>query len=209
MGRKVGQCALHALAQRNLRSPAQHASQQGIGRIIVADVDFFSFSGKFLDRNAAAAVQLCEQGSKLPQAYRIAAPKVEGQAVCRIVGGCQQHGFNTVVHIGKIERLLAARAKGGRIVAVGTTSLRLLETAARVTGTLRPFTGETDIFLHPGVAMQAADLLLTNFHLPRSTLLMLVAGFAGLDRIRAAYTHAIASGYRFYSYGDACLLERA
>jgi S-adenosylmethionine:tRNA ribosyltransferase-isomerase len=107
------------------------------------------------------------------------------------------------------DQINAARAAGGRVIAVGTTSLRLLESAVTPERQIRPFTGETDIFLHPGIAMQAADLLLTNFHLPRSTLLMLVAGFAGLDRIGAAYAHAIASGYRFYSYGDACLLERA
>jgi S-adenosylmethionine:tRNA ribosyltransferase-isomerase len=106
------------------------------------------------------------------------------------------------------ERINRARAGGGKIIAVGTTSLRLLESAVTPERQINPFIGETDIFLHPGVTMQAADLLLTNFHLPRSTLLMLVAGFAGLGRIRAAYAHAIATGYRFYSYGDACLLER-
>ncbi|HQT87835.1 MAG TPA: tRNA preQ1(34) S-adenosylmethionine ribosyltransferase-isomerase QueA [Acidiphilium sp.] len=105
-------------------------------------------------------------------------------------------------------RINQARAAGGRIIAVGTTSLRLLESAVTPERQITAFAGETDIFLHPGVTMQAADMLLTNFHLPRSTLLMLVAGFAGLDRIRSAYEHAIANGYRFYSYGDACLLER-
>jgi S-adenosylmethionine:tRNA ribosyltransferase-isomerase len=100
------------------------------------------------------------------------------------------------------------RATGGRVVAVGSTSLRLLETAAR-DGTLRPFEGLVDLFITPGFKFQVADLMLTNFHLPRSTLLMLVAAFAGRERILAAYAHAIAAGYRFYSYGDACLLERA
>ena len=102
-----------------------------------------------------------------------------------------------------------ARQAGGRIIAVGTTALRLLESAITPERLIQPFAAETEIFLHPGVKMQAADLLLTNFHLPRSTLLMLVAGFAGLARIKSAYAHAIAQGYRFYSYGDACLLERA
>jgi S-adenosylmethionine:tRNA ribosyltransferase-isomerase len=102
----------------------------------------------------------------------------------------------------------AARAAGGRIVAVGTTSLRLLETAAEG-DTVKPFSGLTDIFLRPGHAFRAADLLLTNFHLPRSTLFMLVCAFAGTARMRAAYAHAIADNYRFYSYGDATLLERA
>jgi S-adenosylmethionine:tRNA ribosyltransferase-isomerase len=102
--------------------------------------------------------------------------------------------------------LNAARAAGGRIVAVGTTSLRLLETAADADGTIRAFGGETSLFITPGYRFKAVDLLLTNFHLPRSTLFMLVAAFSGLDTMRAAYAHAIRTGYRFYSYGDACLL---
>jgi S-adenosylmethionine:tRNA ribosyltransferase-isomerase len=97
------------------------------------------------------------------------------------------------------------RARGGRIVAVGTTSLRLLETAAAA-GELQPFCGPTDIFITPGYRFRAVDVLMTNFHLPRSTLFMLVAAFAGLDRMQAAYAHAVRSGYRFYSYGDASLL---
>jgi S-adenosylmethionine:tRNA ribosyltransferase-isomerase len=105
--------------------------------------------------------------------------------------------------------LNAARAAGGRIVAVGTTSLRLLESATSVTGEIRPWSGETSIFITPGYRFRAVDVLLTNFHLPRSTLFMLVAAFAGLDTMQAAYRHAIASGYRFYSYGDACLLTLA
>jgi S-adenosylmethionine:tRNA ribosyltransferase-isomerase len=107
------------------------------------------------------------------------------------------------------ERLNAARAAGGRIVCVGTTSLRLLESAAGEDGRLRPFAGETAIFITPGYRFRAADGLMTNFHLPRSTLFMLVAAFAGLPAMRAAYAHAIAAGYRFYSYGDASLLWRA
>jgi S-adenosylmethionine:tRNA ribosyltransferase-isomerase len=103
----------------------------------------------------------------------------------------------------------AARREGGRIVAVGTTSLRLLESAVDADGRVRPFNGETDIFIVPGRAVRSADLLLTNFHLPRSTLFMLVCAFAGTARMRAAYAHAIAAGYRFFSYGDATLLERA
>jgi S-adenosylmethionine:tRNA ribosyltransferase-isomerase len=103
----------------------------------------------------------------------------------------------------------AARAAGGRIVAVGTTSLRLLESAADEAGILHPFTGETELFVLPGHAFRAVDLLMTNFHLPRSTLFMLVCAFAGTERMRAAYAHAIAAGYRFYSYGDASLLAPA
>jgi S-adenosylmethionine:tRNA ribosyltransferase-isomerase len=105
--------------------------------------------------------------------------------------------------------LNAARAGGGRIVAVGTTSLRLLESAATGDGTIAPFEGETAIFITPGYRFRAVDILMTNFHLPRSTLFMLVSAFLSLDTMKQAYAHAIASGYRFYSYGDACLLFRA
>ena len=102
----------------------------------------------------------------------------------------------------------AARARGGRIVAVGTTTLRLLESAATADGEIMPFKGETELFILPGHVFRTADLLLTNFHLPRSTLFMLACAFAGEARMKAAYTHAIAEQYRFYSYGDASLLER-
>ncbi len=105
-------------------------------------------------------------------------------------------------------KLNEARAKGGRIVAVGTTSLRLLESAAHDDGTIQAFSGETSIFITPGYRFRAVDILLTNFHLPRSTLFMLVSAFSGLDAMKQAYAHAIANGYRFYSYGDACLLFR-
>ncbi len=103
----------------------------------------------------------------------------------------------------------AAKAKGGRVVAVGTTALRLLESATDPLGTLHPFDDSTAIFITPGYRFRLVDVLMTNFHLPRSTLFMLVAAFRGLDRMQAAYTHAKESGYRFYSYGDSCLLERA
>ena len=102
-----------------------------------------------------------------------------------------------------------ARASGARVVAVGTTALRLLETAAAEDGSLRPFAGETELFITPGYRFKVVDVLMTNFHLPRSTLFMLVAAFSGLDTMRAAYAYAIGRGYRFYSYGDACLLHRA
>jgi S-adenosylmethionine:tRNA ribosyltransferase-isomerase len=101
-----------------------------------------------------------------------------------------------------------ARAKGGRIVAVGTTSLRLLESATAEDGTVEPFADDTAIFITPGYRFRAVDILLTNFHLPRSTLFMLVSAFSGLDTMKRAYAHAIGNGYRFYSYGDACLLFR-
>jgi S-adenosylmethionine:tRNA ribosyltransferase-isomerase len=106
-------------------------------------------------------------------------------------------------------RLNAVRRSGGRIVAVGTTSLRTLESAAAPDGTIRPFSGETDIFITPGYRFRAVDVLLTNFHLPRSTLFMLVAAFSGLETMHSAYSHAIARRFRFYSYGDATLLFRA
>ncbi len=101
------------------------------------------------------------------------------------------------------------KARGGRIVAVGTTALRVLESAASSDGLLRPFAGETAIFITPGYRFRSVDVLMTNFHLPRSTLFMLVCAFAGLDTMSAAYAHAIDAGYRFYSYGDASLLFRS
>jgi len=104
--------------------------------------------------------------------------------------------------------LNAARRGGGRIVAVGSTSLRLIESAADDDGTLRTFSGETALFITPGYRFRAVEAMLTNFHLPRSTLFMLVCAFCGLDVMRRAYAHAIEGRYRFYSYGDACLLLR-
>ena len=105
------------------------------------------------------------------------------------------------------EAINRTRREGGRVLAIGTTSLRLLESAASPDGTIRPFRGETALFILPGYRFKAVDRLLTNLHLPRSTLLMLVSAFSGRERILAAYAHAMASEYRFHSYGDACLLE--
>ncbi|MGN6848565.1 MAG: tRNA preQ1(34) S-adenosylmethionine ribosyltransferase-isomerase QueA [Sphingomicrobium sp.] len=104
------------------------------------------------------------------------------------------------------DRLNAVRSSGGRLIAVGTTSLRLLESAANDNGAIHPFEGDTAIFITPGYRFRAIDGLITNFHLPRSTLFMLVSALMGLDVMKAAYTHAIGAGYRFYSYGDASLL---
>ena len=104
------------------------------------------------------------------------------------------------------DALNAAHAKGGRIVAVGSTALRTLETAAGEDSTLRAYSGETTLFITPGYRFKAVDVMLTNFHLPRSTLFMLVSAFSGLDTMQRAYRHATGAGYRFYSYGDACLL---
>ncbi|MCW2236280.1 tRNA preQ1(34) S-adenosylmethionine ribosyltransferase-isomerase QueA [Azospirillum canadense] len=107
------------------------------------------------------------------------------------------------------EAINATRAAGGRIVSIGTTPLRILETVGLEDGTIRSFSGETDIFITPGYRFKIVDLLVTNFHLPRSTLFMLVCAFAGMERMKAAYAHAIAGQYRFFSYGDASLLRRA
>ena len=110
---------------------------------------------------------------------------------------------------GAADAINQARAEGGRIIAVGTTALRLLESAATTEGTVTAFSGDTKIFITPGYTFRTVEVLMTNFHLPRSTLFMLVSAFAGLDRMQDAYAHARKQAYRFYSYGDACLLERA
>jgi S-adenosylmethionine:tRNA ribosyltransferase-isomerase len=121
----------------------------------------------------------------------------------------RMHGERFALGPETVAAIERTRAAGGRVVAVGTTVLRTLESAADAAGRLVPAAGETRLFITPGFRFRVVDRLLTNFHLPRSTLLMLVAAFAGLARIKAAYAHAIRRGYRFYSYGDACLLTRA
>ena len=120
----------------------------------------------------------------------------------------RMHSEWAEVGVDTVAAIEATRAAGGRIVAVGTTSVRSLETAAR-SGQLRPFAGDTDIFITPGFRFRVVDALITNFHLPRSTLMMLVSAFAGHPRIAALYRHAVAQRYRFFSYGDAMLLQRA
>ncbi len=120
--------------------------------------------------------------------------------------GHRMHAEFGVVSAQTASALNETRERGGRIVTVGTTALRLLESAADESGEIKPFSGETSIFITPGYRFRAVDLLISNFHLPRSTLFMLVSAFSGLDTMKRAYTHAIAIGYRFYSYGDACLL---
>ena len=121
----------------------------------------------------------------------------------------KMHAEHGVVNAETAAALNAVRANGGRIVAVGSTALRLIESAAGDDGVVRLFSGETSIFITPGYRFKAIDVMLTNFHLPRSTLFMLIAAFSGLETMRRAYAHAIGTGYRFYSYGDACLLFRA
>ncbi len=119
------------------------------------------------------------------------------------------HSETSFIDATTAQRINRARASGGRIVAIGTTPLRLLESAATDDGIVKPFAGDTALFITPGYRFKAVDLLLTNFHLPRSTLFMLVGAFAGVGRMKAAYAHAIAARYRFFSYGDACLLHPA
>jgi len=121
----------------------------------------------------------------------------------------RMHAERATLDAAAASRLNAVHAAGGRILAAGTTSLRTLESAAGAGGALAPLDRDTDIFITPGYEFRAVDMLLTNFHLPRSTLFMLVSAFMGLDTMRAAYAEAIAQDYRFYSYGDACLLMRA
>ena len=118
----------------------------------------------------------------------------------------RMHAERAMLDAATAERLNAVHRAGGRIAAVGTTSLRTLESAAGEDGVIHPFDGDTDIFITPGYRFRATDLLLTNFHLPRSTLFMLVSALMGLEVMQQAYAEAIAQGYRFYSYGDACLL---
>ena len=120
----------------------------------------------------------------------------------------RMHAETGEISIETAQAINAARADGGRIVCVGTTSLRLLESATTEDGVVKPFAGETAIFITPGYRFKAADVLMTNFHLPKSTLLMLISAFAGMRTTRAAYSYAIAGGYRFYSYGDAGLWFR-
>jgi S-adenosylmethionine:tRNA ribosyltransferase-isomerase len=121
----------------------------------------------------------------------------------------KMHAERGIITAATAAAINAARETGGRIIPIGTTALRLLESAADEQGIIHEFDGDTEIFILPGYRFKAADLLFTNFHLPHSTLLMLVSAFAGVARIRAAYAHAIAAKYRFYSYGDACLMEPA
>jgi S-adenosylmethionine:tRNA ribosyltransferase-isomerase len=120
----------------------------------------------------------------------------------------KMHAETGSVSAATADALNAVHRAGGRIVAVGSTSLRLIESASGDDGIVRPFEGETALFITPGYRFRAVDVMMTNFHLPRSTLFMLVAAFCGLELMQRAYAHAIVQGYRFYSYGDACLLFR-
>jgi S-adenosylmethionine:tRNA ribosyltransferase-isomerase len=123
--------------------------------------------------------------------------------------GHVMHAEHAVLSQETADALNAVHAKGGRVVAVGSTALRTIESAADESGLVRPFSSDTTLFITPGYRFKAVDVMMTNFHLPRSTLFMLVSAFCGLDVMKRAYAHAIAEGYRFYSYGDASLLFRA
>jgi S-adenosylmethionine:tRNA ribosyltransferase-isomerase len=124
-------------------------------------------------------------------------------------GGHEIHAERCEISEAAANTINECRSKGGRLAAVGTTSLRLLETAAAEDGSISPYRGLTQLFIKPGHRFRSADLLLTNFHLPKSTLFMLVCAFSGLGLMKKAYAHALAARFRFYSYGDACLLHRA
>lgn len=154
-----------------------------------------------LDRLAAAGVERCFVTLHVG-AGTFAPVKAEDTRDHRM------HAERYEVPAAAAEAVAAARARGGRIVAVGTTALRTLEGAVGEDGVLRPCSGETSLFVTPGYRFRLVDLLLTNFHLPKSTLFMLVCAFSGTERMRAAYAHAIREGFRFFSYGDACLLTR-
>jgi S-adenosylmethionine:tRNA ribosyltransferase-isomerase len=121
----------------------------------------------------------------------------------------RMHAEHAVVSAETADALNEVRAKGGRLVAVGSTALRTIESAADDSGVIRPLAEDTSIFITPGYRFKAVDAMMTNFHLPRSTLFMLVSALCGLDVMQRAYAHAIGNGYRFYSYGDASLLFRA
>jgi S-adenosylmethionine:tRNA ribosyltransferase-isomerase len=157
------------------------------------------FTPPLLDRLRAAGIELVRVTLHLGAAtfQPVRAATTEGHVM---------HGEWGELSAAAAAAINGVRHRGGRIIAVGTTSLRLLETAAAASGELAAFSGETRLFITPGYRFRAVDRLLTNFHLPRSTLFMLVAAFSGLERMKAAYAEAVAGGYRFSSYGDACLL---
>ena len=141
-------------------------------------------------------------GSSWPMRCRRGAAATKAVVVLALAAGLPD------LAIADSAAIARCRARGGRVVAVGTTVVRTLESAATADGVVSACSGETDLFITPGYRFRVIDALVTNFHLPKSTLLMLVSAFAGMDEIRAAYRHAIESGYRFFSYGDAMLLHR-
>jgi S-adenosylmethionine:tRNA ribosyltransferase-isomerase len=191
------------IASRRPVGPADRADYQTVfareDGAVAAPTAGLHFTPALLSRIEAAGVSL----------HRVTLHVGAGTFLPVKAGDTNDHAMHSEwgrIDAATAEALNATRARGGRIVAVGTTSARLLESAVEEGGVIRPFSGETAIFITPGYRFRAVDALLTNFHLPRSTLFMLVGAFSGLETMRGAYAHAIAAGYRFYSYGDACLL---
>jgi S-adenosylmethionine:tRNA ribosyltransferase-isomerase len=189
------------------------------GRRAVDESDAGDYQTLFARRSGAVAAPTASLHFTPALVERLAAQKIAIETVTLHVGAGtflpvkaadtrdhRMHAEWGEVSAATARALNAARAVGRRIVAAGTTSLRILESAARPDGAIAAFSGETSIFITPGYEFQAIDALLTNFHLPRSTLYMLVCAFSGLATMRAAYSHAMQENYRFYSYGDACLL---
>jgi S-adenosylmethionine:tRNA ribosyltransferase-isomerase len=193
------------IASRRALSPSDHADYQTMFAdkpgAVAAPTAGLHFTPSLIARLAARGVAL----------YRITLHVGAGTFAPIRVEDTRDHKMHSEwgsIDAATADALNGVREAGGRIVCVGTTSARLLESAADENGRLRPFSGGTDIFITPGYEFRFVDVLLTNFHLPRSTLFMLVSAFSGLESVRAAYAHAIDTGYRFYSYGDACLLTR-
>jgi S-adenosylmethionine:tRNA ribosyltransferase-isomerase len=184
------------------------------------DTDRERYQTVFADRPGAVAAPTAGLHFDRPLLERLAAAGIASARVTLHVGAGtfqpvraerladhRMHAEWLEVTAATCEAVATTRATGGRVVAVGTTAVRSLETAAG-DGTLRPFSGETRLFITPGYRFRAVDLLITNFHLPESTLLMLVCAFAGTEQVLAAYRHAVAARYRFFSYGDAMLINR-
>jgi len=172
------------------------------------DVEVLGRIGEFWRLTFAGdAIELIERHGRLPLPPYIEHPATTADEE-RYLAEHRMHKERYTVPQATVDAIAACRARGGRVVAVGTTSLRTLETAA-LDSELKAGSGESELFVTPGFDFKVVDVLLTNFHLPKSTLLMLVSAFGGLEEIRAAYRHAIAHNYRFFSYGDAMLIHRA
>jgi S-adenosylmethionine:tRNA ribosyltransferase-isomerase len=194
------------IASRRALSPSDRADYQ---TIFAAKAGAVAAPTAGLHFTPALVARLAERGIAL---HRVTLHVGAGTFAPVRVDDIRDHKMHSEwgsIEAATAEALNAVREGGGRVVCVGTTSARIVESAADENGHLRPFAGRTDIFITPGYRFRSVDALMTNFHLPRSTLFMLVSAFSGLEIMRAAYKHAIQAGYRFYSYGDACFLTRA
>jgi S-adenosylmethionine:tRNA ribosyltransferase-isomerase len=194
------------IASRRALSPSDRADYQ---TIFAAKAGAVAAPTAGLHFTPALVARLAERGIAL---HRVTLHVGAGTFAPVRVDDTRDHKMHSEwgsIEAATAEALNAVREGGGRVVCVGTTSARIVESAADENGHLRPFAGRTDIFITPGYRFRSVDALMTNFHLPRSTLFMLVSAFSGLEIMRAAYKHAIQAGYRFYSYGDACFLTRA